>query len=158
MPLEPGESFIELHVTQGEVTATLTDKNHEPVTVRITPTNPVLLPASLPHPFATFRARGPAHLLVFTRPGPSKARPALRDEPVPDAPPPDQGGPDVQGTIRTFRHIGGMAMRPPEEPARTLRLASDPSPLRTILLAELADLATPSEGGVAVSRTGFIKA
>ena len=64
----PHHSFIELHATQGEVTASLGDGRRARITFTVSPTQPVFLPASLPDSTITYRADRPAQLQFFTRP------------------------------------------------------------------------------------------
>ncbi len=63
----PHHSFSELHVTQGEVEVTLRrgEKSHR---LAVSPSHPVLLPATLPYEMIAYRAAGPAHMILCTRP------------------------------------------------------------------------------------------
>ena len=63
----PHHSFIELHATQGEVTASLGDGRRTRATFTVSPTQPAFLPASLPDSTITYRATRPACLHFFTR-------------------------------------------------------------------------------------------
>ena len=60
-------SFIELHATRGRVEVELAKGGATDCRVTVTPTQPVFLPASLPHDTITYRATEPACLHHFTR-------------------------------------------------------------------------------------------
>lgn len=66
-------SFIELHATQGLIKVTLSASSEislreiSPHGFTVTPTQPVLLPATLPHETITYQATAPAQLMFFTR-------------------------------------------------------------------------------------------
>lgn len=66
MPLAH-QSFIELHATQGEIKLTLTGRGGRTTRCRISPDQPVFLPASLPYDVLTYRATRPARLMFFSR-------------------------------------------------------------------------------------------
>lgn len=59
-------SFIELHVTRGEVQVMLA-RGRQRCRVRVSPRRPVFLPATLPYDTITYRARTPATLHWFSR-------------------------------------------------------------------------------------------
>ena len=61
------ECFIELHATRGRVEVELSAGGGNVARAAVTPTQPLFLPASLPHDTITYRAGGPATLLFFTR-------------------------------------------------------------------------------------------
>jgi hypothetical protein len=63
----PHHSFTELHAASGTVEALLEGETASSATVTVTPEQPVLLPASLPHERVTYRSAGPACLYLFTR-------------------------------------------------------------------------------------------
>jgi hypothetical protein len=62
-------SFTELHATRGDIVLMLgASPTAEAPRLKITPAQPVLLPANLPFATASFRAHAPAELAVCTRP------------------------------------------------------------------------------------------
>ena len=61
------QSFIELHVTRGRVEAVFRSRRGLAHQVVVTPAHPTFLPATLPYDTITYRARGPARLLLFSR-------------------------------------------------------------------------------------------
>ena len=63
----PHHSFSEAHVSRGRVSFTL-ESGGPPAAGTITPTQPIFLPASLPHQTISFQAAAPARLQFFTRP------------------------------------------------------------------------------------------
>lgn len=68
LPLEH-HSFIELHVTRGEVEVLLKSRRGDSSRCTVSPRRPAFLPASLPYDTITYRASRPAHLQWFSRPG-----------------------------------------------------------------------------------------
>lgn len=64
----PHHSFIELHVTQGEVAVAVGDGRRARKTFTVSPTHPAFLPACLPDTTITYRASRPAQLQYFMRP------------------------------------------------------------------------------------------
>ena len=60
-------SFIELHVTQGEVRVWLGTRGRTRKHFTVSPTQPAFLPASLPDSTITYQASRPAQLQFFTR-------------------------------------------------------------------------------------------
>jgi len=66
IPLEHN-SFAEIHVTRGEFEVILKGIGVDKKSLTITPTQPLLLPASLPYDKILIKSKGPAELLYFTR-------------------------------------------------------------------------------------------